>query len=216
MKKDDPDAPATTASTQNHGDNPFYKRHQSQGGHSAYRKTPWVIYFYYISGSVENPQIARYVYNNYFIPLDYNEVPEVMRDLGLNARKPRAEQYPWPETTGPTDIEWNRRLYLAFLIDIPDVSFENEENGIVFTAQKSAKENVSFYDAKVCSVDLDSTGSTRLNALYCINHMKKDRGGQNEDSDSYYHFDLFTQPRLGREKEYPDSGGTNVGPPVPP
>ena len=88
--------------------------------------------------------------------------------------------------------------------------------------------NHSFYDGWNKKIDIPTPdGTSRKCALVCfIDHMKDAVGSDLDERKELFHFDLYTEPPLSDTEparggkmarpRYPDSGGTNSGPPIGP
>lgn len=198
--------PVSLVSNQNHGDHPYIEKL----GTRKFKKVPWCIYFYYIKPQTRGaPIVRRYSYSKAGSEIQPTELAEVITRLTLNAKRPDDQQNPWPEGYDWKGIVWRRRSYFVVVVDDPARKFV-PGSGMTFSALGS--ENITFYDAK----DFKLTVAGRdLPVFYCINHMKKNRDGDDLGSSFYYRFYLHTDPRLP-DVVYPESGGQNQGPGIPP
>lgn len=205
--KTDP-KPQTKSVAENYGDNAHDPKRTSTG----YKKIPWCIYFDYLKPlSATELKVRRYSFENPGSEILYDEVPNLLTRLTLNARRPEPEQFPWPEADNTRNRIWRRKSYFAIVIDHPDYWFI-ENQGVIFLDNNSER-NYTLYDGQVERI---SVGSDFVSAFYCINHMKRDRGGNDiSNNPMFYRF----RPNTNRPLPpafYPESGGTNMGPPVGP
>jgi hypothetical protein len=211
------DTGTTTASGQqnpppNYGDSPY--THKS--GTPKFKRLPWCVYFYYIGEKVGNSRPVRhYSYQKAGGPITQAEMPNIIRRLAINAVRSDEEQYPWPDGGNWENIVWKRRSYFVVLLDDPTVKFV-KNNALILTNEGNP--NVTFYDAKDDEIDVDKTGlqPRKVTYLYCINHLKKSSGGSDLEGKLDYRFYLNAEPSLGPRTRYPESGGQNEGPGVPP
>lgn len=192
----------------NHGANANDPKRTDTG----YKKTPWCIYFDYLKPLSDNElMVRRYNFENPGSEILYDDVPYLLTKLTLNARRPENEQFPWPEPQDDRKRLFRRKGYFAIVIDHQDYWFI-ENQGLVFSESESP--NYTFYDGQVERIRV---GSEFISAFYCINHMKKDRNGNDASSSPMsYRYTPNTNRPLPRSAFYPDSGGTNMGPPIGP
>jgi hypothetical protein len=88
-------------------------------------------------------------------------------------------------------------------------------NAVTFEDLGGVEKNHSFFDGWDLTVDTSQgwDGSRFASAVVFVNHMTKDQSGQELDASAqHFPFKLHTN----RHPLYPDSGGTNMGPPIGP
>lgn len=191
-------------------------------------KTPYCLYFYYIGPpEIVGPEQDRVrKITHYFVESDEaierEDVPEIVRTLALNARKPTKDQSPAPTGYNLQSIKWERKSYISFVIDDDNLRLKRDE-AIEFDRENDGAENHSFFDG--WDFDIYVGGKYRQ-AFCCINHVKRNQAGGDLGHDiregetkipEYFHFRLNTvPPQESLRPRFPDSGGTNMGPPVPP
>jgi hypothetical protein len=191
----------------------------------------------------QGPIEARhYYYSHGEKKLRFRSVKRIIRELGLNARSDKETPHsgvPPIHGTAFQDIYWRRKSYLVILIDYKNGAKKwglEKLNALTFIPDTTLgyEENHSFFDGRDYEVDLSDRkdGSEMRAAICCINHLTKNDQG---DDLSYENNKLGTQgfklhinfdpPFVETSKAhgrsdvvimYPDSGGTNMGPPVPP
>ncbi|HEY5713271.1 MAG TPA: hypothetical protein VIT38_15355 [Allosphingosinicella sp.] len=199
-------------------------------GDLKFRKVPSCIYFYYIKLNDNGPAtIKHYYYSDGDRKIHADDIPELVRQLGRNGREIYGVPPQHGEGFSTTDyrrIAWRRKSYIAFLLDNDDADAhfsKNNKNAFKFYRKQDATKNHSFFDGFEVEVDLsdDEDGSQIRTAVVCINHMKKTAdgndlgiGGVAEEDE--YKFELNIQLNRASLTRAPDSGGTNMGPPVPP
>lgn len=203
------DAPETGTDARTTGD-----AYSDSSNKYNFDKVPCCMYFYYIYGTVEAPHVLHYFHTIDDIPIDTRSEAEARaRTLIDNARA--GGEHPKPDGQEWDNIYWTRKSIIALFIDIEGVRLLPK--ALRFTTDHHGTENYGFFDG----------WQTELRGrpiIFCTNHMKRNRQGSDieEEEERYYHFDILSTPELqwpyrtditGR---YPDSGGTNMGPPVPP
>lgn len=186
---------------------------QKVGKEPKFDKYPHCIYFYYI-GELDsdgyNP-IFHYYYPGDKTPIDPAGLQTKIRALITNAKdNDLPDQLPPSIGENWKFVVWERISYIVFAIDIPGIVLGPKQ--LAFTQQPNSTYNWSFFDAQPATL-ID--GCT---VITCINHMKADSAFKElEYAKQYFHFDLQTDPELQWPKDrYPDSGGTNMGPPIGP
>lgn len=210
----------------NRNDNPYDAGPLMNGKKLA----PSCVYFYYIGPDPNNdPYVREYYYSVKSGTLEMGALKTELEKLTKNARiRTEADQVPPPIGSDWKRMVWYRKCYIVILIDDP--SFVFEQVGVAFdTVPYNTKPNHSFYDAWNDWIDAPlSDGVKRLCPMVgFINHMKTEAGPDLDKTAERFHFSLLTKPPLidiqppaigsGRIRgRYPDSGGTNMGPPVPP
>ncbi len=174
---------------------------------------PCSIYLYYLGPPPSDPTKSRKILNYYYTnggrPID--DVQFVLRMLADNARLDVDKQDIPPYGAHWEFRVWTRISYVAYLIDDPAVSLPTED-AVTFDTKKGLP-NHCFYDAVDGPLQLND-GSKR-SAVWFINHMWSAPDGA-VLGDARQHFHM--KPNLiGYEgSRYPDSGGTNMGPPIGP
>lgn len=204
---------------------PLEDPYRSRKEYPPFDKTPASIYFYYIGpkDAGGSRSVKHYFYvHGYDTIADpprpaASELEERVRLLAINARSGGNN----PPQCGEAwkFIVWNHKSYLVILIDDPDIRFAPDA-GLEFVQDNNGTPNHSFFDAREFYVSLSYPGGPQLApALCCINHMKRNEAGDDlGDYPEFFNFVLHTNKQLGQRYllDYPDAGGTNMGPPAPP
>jgi hypothetical protein len=175
---------------------------------SPYNYIPYCMYLYYV-GSPLGPggPSVRHYYRASDEAIDDSSLKKFITDLANDALLPSTSYIgsDWKY------IYWNRVSYITILIDRPNLLL-TKGNGLTFVHTHGGHKNHTFFDAKDFN-DIDVGGNQRT-AVCFINHLKQDDTGvwplANEHQ--YFRFEI----NFGSKFLYPDSGGTNMGPPVPP
>ena len=185
--------------------------------HAPYSDEPACIHFYYVGverkvGKETVRDIRRYFFADRDRPIPYDEAEYHIRNLAFNAVGPRADQLPPPEAEGLGHIVWYRKCYLAFFIDDPKLTLQ-AWNAVTFNPPVGSdySPNHSFFDAWDMKIDLGNGSRTGVGL---IDHMKKNADGNTlgrAKQRFYFKLNFNESPIF-----FPDSGGTNMGPPVPP
>jgi hypothetical protein len=179
--------------------------------------TPCCMYFYYIKslGRRVDPFIRRYYYVRDNEHIFYEELEDLVRDLTVNARKDADRQDPPPDGDSLDHNVWSRKSYIAFVLDNWNTTFVEDEP-ILLDHLREGKINRSFFDGWCRRVDMppDGSGSNRRSVLCFMNHMKRGAFGDLRRENAFMSFRLNIRPPPFRG--YPDSGGTNMGPPIGP
>lgn len=188
-----------------------------------FRKVPHTVYFYYVT--LSNLETTRhYFYSSGDRKIYKSEIPEIVRALGRNVTK-KYEAPPFHREGFANDCKtmtWRRKSYFVLLLDKPYAAAHfADKNGVAFNSDYTNKDNYSFFDAENLEIDLSDNedGSDIRSAFVCINHMKGH--GTTIDvgqAEQCYKFSLNLEGTDTKLRGYraPDSGGTNMGPPVPP
>jgi len=181
-----------------------------------FKKIPHSIYFYYIGPKdvYTYNKIRHYYYAGHKDqPLDHiDKVRQEVKLLIANAQVPNESiQVPPPIGENWKYVVWDRISWVVFAF-YPHITAQPD---ILVNRSFGGTENHSFFDATHEVVD-------GYDVIFCVNHMKRnaayDEIGNSGKEVQYFHFDLITNPALNwpGKSQYPDSGGTNMGPPVPP
>jgi hypothetical protein len=200
---------------------------QKNYGDSAYDPGPRALeiesaYFYYIlpgaAGDLSDATVAAYFYDH---KKKIENINSVVDFLGYNA----VMDADWPPQLGASVdvVKWRRKSSLIFLIDSEIIKFSNG-GAIEFKSGASCQANHSFYDGHDGDVvvTVSPGGDTRpMNMFYCTNYIcdaRKENLG--ERVQEHFCFRLVVEGAgAGGSREmrfFPDSGGTNMGPPPPP
>lgn len=190
--------------------------HRMRGRHN-FQGVPRCVYYYHLvpQPDGDDPYVTHYYYTHSNNRIPEEDIEEVIRKLGRNARKPKHERTIPACGEGEKYIVWSRKSYIVVLIDDDQLTLE-KDNGIEV---RYPAENLSLFDGTDVTVDLSDSrdGSLVRTAVWCINHMKNTLGGGDMDTElQRIDFTVNTSPRQLRNRHWPDSGGTNMGPPVPP
>jgi hypothetical protein len=185
---------------------------------AGFRQVPSCMYFYYIRPEARrrDPYVRRYYYVRDNDVIDYGELEDLVRQLAINARNPdAAAQNPPPDGNSLDFNVWTRKSYIAFVIDDPNSGFD-EDNPIQFDYNDDGIINHSFFDGWCRRIDLSANGNggLRRSALCFMNHMKEGAFNDLGRENAFMPFRLKIEPPPARG--YPDSGGTNMGPPIGP
>lgn len=195
-------------------------------GDGGFTDNPYTIYFYYIGPNPNGHPDVREYYRTGRELRHREDVESAVKELTVNARKPRGEQSPPPTNVFWKNMVWKRKSYIAILIDDPLFRFKRP--GVIFDRDYGSLPNHSFYDAWDREIDIPTDDDQPSQcALVCfINHMKDAVGNDLDEREEHFHFDLYTEPPLRDRSQvlgervvrprYPDSGGTNMGPPIGP
>jgi hypothetical protein len=174
-----------------------------------FRSPPACVYFYYIIWDKKEKRWKALHYYRTFgsAQIEYEDIYPILVDLIENARDEIDNQLPPPSGAEFEYIVWTRKSYFAIFVD--DDRIKLEPNGL--SIWSPGEDNYSFFDAKQLTYDDRAL-------VYCINHIKKNEQGSNLGyASQQFKFKLTTTPDLPWfSRRPPDSGGTNMGPPVPP
>lgn len=178
-------------------------------GEIDFEKVPACIYFYYVG---EDGKTSK---NYYYTdgenkPIHYDKVQGIVQRLAANAAASGRD--PPQDGINSDHLVWSRVSYLAFVLSSDQASWDGQ--AIKVTADDGEPKH-GFYDGMDKQIDIGG-GKMRW-AAWCINYMKdmdwKDLGNE----DRTCRLDLQIKTGKARKKvPWPDSGGTNMGPPVPP
>jgi hypothetical protein len=213
-------ASADAATFRASSDDPYESVHTQ----SNYDDLPHCMYFYYITMDPNGIVKVRCYYEMYSTYVKHEDVEYEVKKLALNARKPRIDQFPPPCGDSCNFMVWTRVSYLAFVIDIQDYKLPvpTQYPKMLHIDRNHGMKNHTIYDAVEKMIDLPPTQSGKTGqrpAVWCINHMKADETGQAKIPRELQRFyiRIHTDPELTLSYDtFPDSGGTNMGPPVPP
>ena len=205
---------------------PINKVYTHKLDNGKYTNHPHCLYLYYIKKehpdkkTWEKEYIRHYFYaKTNRIAIEHDDVVDIVTKMVKNARKREYEQMPPPDGANFKYLSWRRMSYFAIVIDDDVIAFEHD-NGVTFDEDDGNNLNHSFFDAE----DLQFTvGESKVSLFFCINHMKADSAGNGLGlAMRKFDFDLNTVPALRTDsvtrlrKRFPDDGGTNTGPSVPP
>lgn len=182
---------------------------------------PHSIYFYYMipgaSSDLGDADVRSYYYDNVIdgvqVPIGTGELDGVVRMLAVNA----SDQLDWPPRMygGIGDVKWRQKSYIVLLIASSTTKFKHLE-GIKVKGGGSYGMNHALYDAfdKDIEIDFPRTGRETMNMFCCTNHICDADG---KDLGNVKDWIPFTLQFAGPHALFlPDSGGTNMGPPVSP
>jgi hypothetical protein len=185
---------------------------------SNYDTKPHSVYFYYLTRAANGSLVATPgFFDNGNAELTYRELKERAALLVADARNGEIEPPP-DDCDGPARC-WTRRSWLLYVLDDPGLQFRHHPIE-VWPAPPNRAYNHAFFDGREFPV---TVGPDRLSATACINHLYANEHRDDlEVPGDYQDFDLrvYYEPVTGRpltdDPLYFDSGGTNMGPPVPP
>jgi hypothetical protein len=184
--------------------------------------SPRTVYYYHLT-PVEDERLFEVKAYYYERESRIGSIKNVIRQLALNARA--CDAVP-PQCGKAFDtFKWRRKSYIAILIDSTTVQFDKDD-AVTFYQKDGSFENHTFFDGD----DFDdinlATAEDRedriVTAVYFINHMKRAPDGIDlyVNENQLFHFKinyhLVGQAAEAEPDRFPDSGGTNMGPPVPP
>jgi hypothetical protein len=160
--------------------------------------------------------IRHYFHEDLGKQIEKSELADIVTALSTNAKKDENDQIPPPDGSGLNFIVWRKKSYIVFVVDDPAVVL-SKKAAFNIGSSVGGTPNHSFFDAwDMPDIDLSEQGdgSRMASAVCCINHMKANDAGDDLGSTAQrFRFRLHPDPR---HPLYPDSGGTNMGPPVPP
>jgi hypothetical protein len=210
---------AEIASTLTRVNHSIYKKKHTS---SKFQKIPSSIYYYHISFDNNGVRTVRnYYYSAGKDKIHYDEVPQIVRFLALNARN---DDYVPPSHGSDMGDVWRRKSYLVVLLDHPTMKL-NAGGALVVKTDGAGFPNHTFFDAQDLDIDVSPSGNGRTlrSAICCKNHMKRNDAGDdlkkpsNGTVDSQeFEFRLYYSGRSRLVFDFYDSGGTNNGPPAPP
>jgi hypothetical protein len=184
---------------------------------------PRTVYFYYINPA--SREVKHYVFISTTADITKAVLNDLIKNFVDNARGTPNPRLPLPQYGADWQyVVWMHKSYFVAFVDDP--TYRPIPGGAFEVTQPAM--NFSFSDAWEEPVTLPhlSTGQlTQFKAICCINHMKGDFGGSDLGSVmQHVDFELNTTPTLpnhvpphcAADLAYPGTGGTNMGPPVPP
>lgn len=177
------------------------------------------IYFYYLKERGGGKFVAQaYYYDHGDTPIRAEQFDGIVKRLTENAildtDMPPKMAYDFD------GAKWRRKSWLVVVLEDEDSAFDRYDP-IVFDENNSDYDvNYSFGDGELIVTRPEIKGETlQLNGLRAINHMKRNEKGDPllDGEKAKYKFRLnFSNSRRAHLLNYQDSGGTNMGPPVPP
>ena len=188
-------------------------------------KAPWdfrpkCLYFYYVRFLDDGlPHVSHYFHDNGKDPIEQQDIVPLISRLAINARAD--DQVPPKIGTSWRSMIWRRKSYFVILMDSANWALIPRA-ALLFNPEKGGAPNQSFFDAEDLQVPLPAGGPTRsATALCAINHMKKNKQGQDLDKDPVTGkpesqnmvFTLFFRVVGFPDPHTIDPGGTNQGPP---
>jgi hypothetical protein len=177
---------------------------------AGYEKVPACIYFYYLYMSGGSYSTRHYYYTDgRNQPIHHSSVKAIVAQLAANAA--RDGNSPPKYGVDGRYVVWSRISYIAFVVDENRVQWDGDA---ITIDPVLGLPNHSFYDGTDTTVTVN--GASRP-AAWCVNYMKDAVGADLGDADEKYqfHLQIGAGARILRPM-FPDSGGTNMGPPVPP
>lgn len=187
---------------------------------SNYGTKPCSIYFYYlVPGRNGDLTATASFFENGVVEITYQHLKERAAILVGQVRQGHITHAPDP--CEDIEICWRRRSWLLYVLGDPALQFVQNPMRFETEAGTNLAYNHAFMDGREFPVDLDS--GERLSATACINHMYANEHQDDlEVLGDYQEFDIrlsYNRMRGGWIASGPleyDSGGTNMGPPVPP
>ncbi|PSJ38895.1 hypothetical protein [Allosphingosinicella deserti] len=166
-------------------------------------------YFFYYRKGIDNVyDIAPYEYYDIYHPFDRREIAQ---KLFLNAAKD--ERDPPRFSSSHRKMKMERKSYYIVARD-DGADFEGEP--ITFTKIGGRSANYTFKNGEKFSIELILDDRPKKINFACYeNHLCKENGEDLEDY-AYENFSVQVNFVGGRLRLLEDSGGTNMGGPVPP
>lgn len=175
-------------------------------------QVPHTIYFYYAAptGGGSGYDVRAYIWceDNKILPA---ALPGHIARLTSNARQNGSN--PKPIGKSLNDVPWWRISYLVVALEDP-TGFD-ADNAVEITRDDGSANghpNHCFFDGGDGSITVP--GEADIQAMWTVNYMKN-KSGKDIPKGKVHKFIFRFNPARGRPF-YPDSGGTNMGPPVPP
>ncbi|HYI63462.1 MAG TPA: hypothetical protein VEW71_01105 [Allosphingosinicella sp.] len=182
---------------------------------SNYNTEPRCIYFYYLmprGGNTDNYDVAAYYFDNGPPAISLRDLKQRAVKLVENHRTGgnMAEYLP-----RGFDEPWRRRSWLLGVLGDPDYAFDRR-GALTFVPGGGYASNLAFLDGDDFRVA--ASNDDRLSAFCCINHMYANEHRDDLLEEQVQPFCLkFHWSKTGFQRPRPpDTGGTNMGPPVPP
>lgn len=175
------------------------------------------IYFYYLAKDKNNKLICR---SYYFFDRSVNlSTVEKLRQqiIVLSANARIDGDYPPCHGDRFSDLAMRKRdSFYVVVVDDEEYKFSQDDPLRLKTVEKYPVD-ASYTFSKSYELDLDmsgyETGPDSITAAYRKNYLKNRLGNVLNENESES-FNLYLNP--GIPTIVPDSGGTNMGPPVPP
>jgi hypothetical protein len=175
-----------------------------------YEKVPACVYFYYLTSNGGSYDTKHYYHTDGDNqPINHQKMHALIEKLAANAAAGGSD----PPQSGEGDkyVVWSRISYLAFVVDADDAEWDGEA---ITVDPALGLPNHTFFDGADLKVLVN--GKERP-AAWCINYMKDATGAELGDWNEQFFIRLKIKSNVeSTQLEYPDSGGTNMGPPVPP
>ena len=186
----------------------------------------FTIYLYHLKFKGENPKPDTITAHYYFNPAGgdvMTYIPTLVKQV-----YEQAERHTTCFGTRMEDIVWRRKSYLAVTVEVDDDREIEDNLKLDFEHKKiigygDAKHTIG--DSQPIKVTVPTAGGTKtIRGAYAPNLVTKDGGPLSwlmSDSEKFkYKLKFKHKKRLlvgvGVANEFEDSGGTNMGPPVPP
>lgn len=185
---------------------------------SGYNTNMSCIYFYYLKERASGKLIAQaHYYDHGDLPIPAGEFDDIVRRLTENAI---LDMDMPPKMAFDFDqVKWRRKSYLVVVLEDEDSMFD-EDDPVIFDEDNSDYDpNHSFFDGELIETRPRVRGQTRtLHGIRVVNHMKRNAKGDDLEigEPAKYKFRLNYHNARRARLFLPDSGGTNMGPPVPP
>jgi hypothetical protein len=191
---------------------------RSVHGSSNYGTRPQSIYFYYLAVGPDGRLAATPgFFQDEKSEIRYQDLKERAAILVDEARNGTLD--PPPDECGGVSPCWTRRSWLLYVLGDPGLQFRRHAM-VVRPAPPNLAYNHAFFDGREFPV---IAGTDRLSATACINHLYANEHqddlavlGDYQEFDIRLHYDRVRSPGVTDDPLEFDSGGTNMGPPVPP
>jgi hypothetical protein len=172
---------------------------------------PRCAYFYYVSegkGDARHPHAAVEAYlmqEDGIGPRD--KIEDLIPVWAQRAKDRRMRPVGW----ALGDLRWRRKSFLVVVLDASSARFDSAEGLVIGEGADSFREKTL--------VDFATSDGSRMQAIYCLNLMRKKGGGgwdpDKIEHDKYYPLRLELTSKSGAERPIitHDDVGTNTGPP---
>lgn len=171
-------------------------------------KLPHCIYFYYVRREGATYRERVYVWPTRS-PIDLDELHQQIKRLTKNARQNRNE--PPPSGWAMEDVVWRKISWVVVAVDERDGKFD-QDAAVEIAFEGADRSNHTFFDGGEDEVDIP--GEQSIHVMWTLNHMRDAAGAMLTKDSPPETFKFTFNP--GRPRAYPDTSGTNMGPPIGP